>query len=202
MIRACRKGRGSIFKSHTKHRKGAVSLRSLDYAERNGYIKGVVKEIIHDPGRGAPLAVIAFRNPYNYKIDKELVACAEGMHTGQFIYCGKKAQLAVGNVLPLSELPEGTTVCNLEHRVGNGGTIARASGDYCTIMTQVCLLLSTEQLAGSQGSRARKSAGTRIVVQGGDGSFTLVVESVSQRPLHDQGVYAVQVRGGAACTAV
>jgi len=136
VIRACRKGRESIFKSHTKHRKGAVSLRSLDYAERNGYIKGVVKEIIHDPGRGAPLAVIAFRNPYNYKIDKELVACAEGMHTGQFIYCGKKAQLAVGNVLPLSELPEGTTVCNLEHRVGNGGTIARASGDYCTIMTQ------------------------------------------------------------------
>mgnify|MGYP002636577606 CR=1 FL=1 len=137
VIRACRKGRGSIFKSHVKHRKGAVSLRNLDYAEKNGYIKGVVKEIIHDPGRGAPLAVVAFRNPYNYKIDKELVACAEGMHTGQFIYCGKKAQLAVGNVLPISELPEGTTVCNLESRVGNGGNIARASGDYCTIMTQV-----------------------------------------------------------------
>jgi large subunit ribosomal protein L8e len=135
-IRAQRKGAGSIFKSHTKHRKGAVSLRNLDYAERTGYIKGVVKEIIHDPGRGAPLAVVQFRSPYSFKIEKELFAAAEGMYTGQFIYCGKKAQLAVGNVMPVGEMPEGTVVCNLEHVAGNGGTIARASGDYCTIMTQ------------------------------------------------------------------
>ena len=135
-IRAQRRGAGSIFTSHTKHRKGAVSLRTLDFAERNGYIKGVVKEIIHDPGRGAPLACVQFRSPYSYKIEKELFAAAEGMYTGQFIYCGKKAQLAVGNVLPVSEMPEGTVVCNLEHAVGNGGKIARASGDYCTIMTQ------------------------------------------------------------------
>jgi len=135
-IRAQRKGAGSIFKSHTKHRKGAVSLRNLYYAERTGYIKGVVKEIIHDPGRGAPLAVVQFRSPYSFKIEKELFAAAEGMYTGQFIYCGKKAQLAVGNVMPVGEMPEGTVVCNLEHVAGNGGTIARASGDYCTIMTQ------------------------------------------------------------------
>jgi len=135
-IRAQRRGAGSIFKCHSKHRKGAVGLRTYDFAERNGYIKGVVKELIHDPGRGAPLAVVQFRSPYSYKIEKELFAAAEGMYTGQFIYCGKKAQLAVGNVLPCSEMPEGTVVCNLEHVVGNGGKIARASGDYCTIMTQ------------------------------------------------------------------
>jgi len=135
-IRAQRRGAGSIFKSHSKHRKGSVSLRTLDYAERTGYIKGVVKDIIHDPGRGAPLAVVQFRSAYSYKLDKELFAAAEGMYTGQFIYCGKKAQLAVGNVLPVSEMPEGTVICNLEHVAGNGGKIARASGDYCTIMTQ------------------------------------------------------------------
>jgi len=135
-IRAQRRGAGSIFKCHSKHRKGSVSLRTYDFAERNGYIKGVIKEIIHDPGRGAPLAVVQFRSPYSYKIEKELFAAAEGMYTGQFIYCGKKAQLAVGNVLPCSEMPEGTVICNLEHVVGNGGKIARASGDYCTIMTQ------------------------------------------------------------------
>lgn len=43
VIRAQRKGAGSVFKSHTKHRKGAPKLRPLDYAERHGYIKGVVK---------------------------------------------------------------------------------------------------------------------------------------------------------------
>jgi hypothetical protein len=43
VIRAQRKGAGSVFRSHTKHRKGAPRLRALDFAERHGYIKGVVK---------------------------------------------------------------------------------------------------------------------------------------------------------------
>lgn len=43
VIRAQRKGAGSVFKAHVKHRKGAAKLRALDYAERNGYIRGVVK---------------------------------------------------------------------------------------------------------------------------------------------------------------
>lgn len=43
VIRAQRKGAGSVFKAHVKRRKGAAKLRPLDYAERHGYIKGVVK---------------------------------------------------------------------------------------------------------------------------------------------------------------
>ena len=61
VIRAQRKGAGSVFVSHTKLRKGAPKLRPVDYAERNGYTKGVVMNIIHDPGRGAPLAIVHFR---------------------------------------------------------------------------------------------------------------------------------------------
>ena len=90
VIRAQRKGVSPAFKSHTFHRKGAAKLRSMDYAERHGYIKGVVKEIIHDPGRGAPLAVVAFRDRYKYGLKKELMVAAEGLYTGQYIYCGKK----------------------------------------------------------------------------------------------------------------
>lgn len=93
VIRGQRKGPGSIFRSHTKHRKGAAKLRSLDYSERNGYLKGVVKELLHDPGRGAPLAVVAFRDPYRYKLRKEMFIATEGMYTGQFVYCGKKGML-------------------------------------------------------------------------------------------------------------
>merc|ERR1712179_677621 len=67
VIRAQRKGAGSVFKSHTKHRKGKPALRPVDYAERHGYIRGIVKNIIHDPGRGAPIAEVHFRDPYRYK---------------------------------------------------------------------------------------------------------------------------------------
>lgn len=44
VIRGQRKGKGTVFRSHTQHRKGAAKLRALDYAEREGYIKGIVKD--------------------------------------------------------------------------------------------------------------------------------------------------------------
>lgn len=134
VIRTQRKGRGGIFASKTKHRKGAAKLRVLDYAEKRGYVKGLVKEIIHDPGRGAPLARVHFRDQYHYKINKELLVAAEGISSGQFVYCGKTAQLAVGNCLPVGKCPEGTIVCSVEDKYGDRGSIARASGTSCIIV--------------------------------------------------------------------
>jgi len=134
VIRAQRKGRGSVFRSHNKHRKGPAKLRSLDFSERHGYMKGVVKDIIHDPGRGAPLAVVHFRDPYRFKLRKELFIAAEGMYTGMFVYCGKKANLQIGNVLPVGAMPEGTIICNLEEKSGDRGKLARASGNYATVV--------------------------------------------------------------------
>ena len=43
VIRAQRKGAGGIFKSRTRTRKGAAKLRAVDFAERHGYLKGIVK---------------------------------------------------------------------------------------------------------------------------------------------------------------
>ncbi|ETS59772.1 hypothetical protein PaG_06296 [Moesziomyces aphidis] len=206
VIRAQRKS-GGIFTAHTKHNKAPAKLRVYDYAERNGYIRGVVKEIIHDAGRfsggdgisdrsrrtehrstqalaehslefigtgrhlgrhgsiqasdcrqqmnaniaaarsasnvtcasivhatGAPLAKVAFRDPYKYRTRVETFVATEGLSTGQFVYCGKKAALNVANVLPLSSLPEGTIVCNVEEKSGDRGSLARTSGNYATII--------------------------------------------------------------------
>ncbi|KAL1450132.1 hypothetical protein WDU94_002582 [Cyamophila willieti] len=113
---------------------GAPKLRSLDFSERHGYLKGVVRDIIHDPGRGAPLAIVHFRNPYKFKTNKELFIAPEGMYTGQFVYCGKKATLQIGNVMPVGGMPEGTIVCNLEEKTGDRGRLARASGNYATVI--------------------------------------------------------------------
>jgi len=124
----------AIFSSHTHHNKNPARLRNIDFAERNGYIRGIVKEIIHDAGRGAPLARVVFRDPYRYKLRKETFIATEGLHTGAFVYCGKKATLAVGNVLPVSQCPEGTIVCNVEEKVGDRGALARTSGNYATII--------------------------------------------------------------------
>merc|ERR1712151_1191793 len=95
-------GAGSIFTSRSKGRKGAAKLRSLDYAERQGFIKGLVKDIVHDPGRGAPLAKVQFKDPYKYRKVTETIIAPEGVCTGQFIHAGKKAQLNIGNIMPIA----------------------------------------------------------------------------------------------------
>jgi large subunit ribosomal protein L8e len=84
--------------------------------------------------RGAPLARVVFRDPYRYKMRTETFIATEGLSTGAFVFCGKKASLAVGNVLPLGQLPEGTIVCNVEEQPGDRGALARTSGNYATII--------------------------------------------------------------------
>jgi len=157
-LRAQRKGETHtlIFRSHNKHRKGAAKFRVNDFSERNGYVKGVVKEIIHDPGRGAPLARVAFRHPYKYGTVKENFIAVEGLYSGQFVYCGRRAALKIGNVLPLGSMPEGAIVSNVEERPGDRGRIARASGDYCTIISH-----NSE----TQQTRLRLPSGAKKIVQ-------------------------------------
>jgi len=111
-------------------------MKRADFAERHGYVKGVVREIVHDSGRGAPVARIQFKDPYKFKRVDSLLAAPEGMHSGQFIYAGKKAELAIGNILPAGQIPEGTVICNIEAKAGDCGKLARASGDYAIIVSQ------------------------------------------------------------------
>ena len=75
-----------------------------------------------------------FRDPYRYKVNKQLFIAAEGMYSGQFVYAGKNAQLTVGNIMPVGCMPEGTIVSNLEEKTGDRGRIARASGNYATVI--------------------------------------------------------------------
>ncbi len=120
--------------AHTRLRKAPAKFRALDYAERHGYLRGVITDIIHDPGRGAPLCQVKFRDPYRYKKRTETFIANEGMYTGQFIYAGKRAALTIGNILPLGSMPEGTVVTNVEEQPGDRGALGRTSGNYVTVI--------------------------------------------------------------------
>jgi large subunit ribosomal protein L8e len=52
----------------------------------------VVKEIVHESGRGAPVAKVQFQNAYRFKRDNETFVAVEGLYSGQFIYAGKKGE--------------------------------------------------------------------------------------------------------------
>jgi large subunit ribosomal protein L8e len=57
------------------------------------------------------------------------------MYSGQHVFCGKKAKITVGNVLPLKSIPEGSSVCNIEKYQGDRGVFARTSGTFAVIVS-------------------------------------------------------------------
>jgi len=134
VIRGQRKGAGSVFRAVTRTRKGPSRLRKVDCREKSGYVRGAIRDIIHDPGRGAPLAIIEFKNRLKFGKVKTQMVAVEGMYTGQFVYFGAKARLNIGNVLPLKEIPEGAQICNIEESPGDRGRLARTSGAYATVI--------------------------------------------------------------------
>jgi large subunit ribosomal protein L8e len=134
IIRAQRKGSGPIFKSHLTHHNPAALFKPLDYSERQGYSKGKVVDIIHDPGRSSPLVKAIFRHPLYYGQQKLFMIAAEGMFTGQSIYAGKKATMNIGNILPVGQMPEGTIILSAEKKTGDRGCLVRASGCYAVIV--------------------------------------------------------------------
>jgi len=143
--------------SHHSKRVAPAQFRTLDFTEREGYTRGVVKEIIHDPGRGAPLARVVFRDPYRYRQRTEYFIAVEGLYTGQYVYAGAKANLAVGNILPVNTMPEGTIVSNCEAKTGDRGSFARASG---------CSAIIIGHSDDGKKTRVRLPSGSRRTIPG------------------------------------
>jgi len=83
-------------------------------------------------------ALIIAHNPSFLQGKRQLYlqtfVAVEGNYTGQSIYCGKKAALTIGNVMPVGQMPEGTTVSSLEEKMGDRGKLAKASGNYALII--------------------------------------------------------------------
>lgn len=125
-IRAQRIGRGSpTYKARSTGAKGDVELPS----KREEGQKARVVDILHDPGRTAPVARV------RYSDDQErLVIAPEGIKIGDVLECGISAPIEPGNVLPLAEIPEGTPIYNIESQPGDGGKFGRASGSYATLL--------------------------------------------------------------------
>jgi large subunit ribosomal protein L2 len=125
-----RRGRGSQTFTAPTHRRVAPSkYPSLAVLPKDGIIRGVVVDLFHDPGRGAPLALIELENGVRY----HTVAC-EGLGVNEVVEIGPKASFKVGNTLFLSDVPDGAVICNIERKPGDGGKLLRASGSYGIVL--------------------------------------------------------------------
>ncbi len=131
-IRVQRRGRGgSTFRASTHKRVAPAQYPPKINPKKffEAAINGVIEALVHDAGRGAPLAFVRFENG-----ETCYIVAPEGTFEGQQISLGGRAAAEVGNILPLGKIPEGTLVCNLELRPGDGGKMARSSGAYATVV--------------------------------------------------------------------
>lgn len=130
-IRVQRRGRGGQnWRASTHKRVAPAKYPPITPKESfETELMGTIVDLVHDPGRGSPLSFIEFDNGLSvYSITPE------GVFTGQEIVYGGKAPAEIGNIIPLGKIPEGTLVCDIELRPGDGGKMARSSGAYATVV--------------------------------------------------------------------
>lgn len=130
-IRVQRRGRGSpTFKASTHKRAAQSRYISLESVKEVTIVKARVEQLLHDPGRGAPLVQNRLESGKTFHI-----VAPEGIAVGQEIQIGPNAPPAIGNVIPLGKIPSGTLVCNLERLPGDGGKLVRSSGTYASVVS-------------------------------------------------------------------
>jgi large subunit ribosomal protein L2 len=124
-----RRGKGGIQWRGPK--KGKIMPARYPLYRGEESVRGIVTEIVHERGRSAPLSRVEFENfPHTY------VPAVQGLSVGSTIQMGPSAPIVTGNILPLSKIPEGTTVCNIEKTFGDGGRLVRASGGSAILFSQ------------------------------------------------------------------
>ena len=157
-----RKGRGGTFTANTHKRRGRVRYKKLAPMDYEGVIRGRVLKLLHDPGRGAPLAQVLYQDgEYNLQI------AAEGTSEGSVIEHGKMAKVDTGNIMPLQDIPEGTFVYNIEKVPGDGGKFVRASGLGATIVNKTEKTIQVVMPSGQLKEFPKRVRATIGVVAGG-----------------------------------
>ncbi len=117
-----RRGKGTQSFTAPSHRYyGEPMYRHIHNLENP--VSATVTDIVHSTGHSAPLAEIKYDDG-----ETALIVIPEGIKVGDIILHGPKAELRVGNILPLKDIPEGTNVYNIESQPGDGGKFVRSSG--------------------------------------------------------------------------
>ena len=124
-------GRNNQGKITVRHQGGGAKrkYRIIDFKRNKDGIIGTVATIEYDPNRSANIALIKYADG-----EKRYIIAPKGLTVGMKIESGEKADIKVGNCLPLSEIPEGTLVHNIEMKPGKGAQMARSAGASVQIL--------------------------------------------------------------------
>ncbi|MDD2314177.1 MAG: 50S ribosomal protein L2 [Proteiniphilum sp.] len=105
--------------------------RLIDFKRTKDGIPAVVKSIEYDPNRSARIALLYYADG-----EKTYILAPNGLQVGTSVMSGSTAAPEVGNALPLSVIPIGTVVHNIELRPGQGAKMARSAGTFAQLVSR------------------------------------------------------------------
>ncbi len=128
-----RGGRNSQGRTTVRHRGGGAKrrLRVIDFKRDKIGVPGKVVAIEYDPNRSANIALIYYADG-----EKSYILAPLGLSVGDSVKSGSEAEVKPGNTLPLSLIPSGTLVHNIEMQKGRGGQMVRSAGAAAQLMAK------------------------------------------------------------------
>ena len=105
--------------------------RIIDFKRDKNGIPATVKTIEYDPNRTAFIALVSYTDG-----EKRYVIAQNGLKVGQTIVSGSGSAPEIGNTMPLSDIPLGTTISCIELRPGQGAVMARSAGSFAQLMAR------------------------------------------------------------------
>jgi large subunit ribosomal protein L2 len=105
--------------------------RIIDFKRSKHDVPATVKSIEYDPNRSARIALLYYADG-----EKTYIIAPDGLKVDQVVVAGEKVAPEVGNSLPLSNIPLGTIIHNIELKPGRGGAMARSAGAYAQLLAR------------------------------------------------------------------
>jgi|TARA_B110000116_G_scaffold122784_1_gene106522 large subunit ribosomal protein L2 len=127
------KGRNNRGVITIRHRGGGHKrkYRIIDFQRNKFNIEAIVASVEYDPNRNARIALLHYKDG-----EKRYILHPNNLKVGDTVISGPESTLSIGNALPLSEIPLGTSVHNLELIPKGGGKIVRAAGTSAKILAK------------------------------------------------------------------
>jgi len=126
-------GRNNMGRVTSRHRGGGHKrrYRVIDFKRDKIGIPGNIEAIEYDPNRSARIALVRYVDG-----EKKYIIAPDSLKVGSTIISSPQAEIKEGNTLPLSEIPLGTFIHNVELKPGKGGQLARSAGSSCLIVSK------------------------------------------------------------------
>ncbi|MDZ7317745.1 MAG: 50S ribosomal protein L2 [candidate division KSB1 bacterium] len=126
-------GRNNLGRITCRHRGGGHkrAYRLIDFRRDKIGIPARVAAIEYDPNRTARIALLNYADG-----EKRYILAPVGLNVNDTVMSADDAEIRVGNHLPLKNIPLGSTIHNIEMKIGKGGQLARSAGSYAQLVAK------------------------------------------------------------------